>query len=258
VVDHSKMKLGRLRKRDNEFVPRLHWYGAVTLPAPPSAIDWTRGLTQWGAMKNDVIGDCTCAAAGHMEEVWAWNSTSAPDLTVSDDQVISAYSAVTGYDPKTGANDNGAVETDVLNYWMNTGIAGNKIDAYARVQVTNVTAVKQAIAMFGGAYLGIELPLSAQIQIEWDTPKRGWFKRLFHAGSDDTPGSWGGHAVPVVGYDENGLTCITWGETKRLTWAFFEKYCDECYAIVSPQWFKDGRDPDGLDLETLKSDLKGL
>ena len=50
--------------------------------------------------------------------------------TPSDKQVVAAYSAITGYNPSTGANDNGAVEIDVLNYWRQTGIAGHKIGAY--------------------------------------------------------------------------------------------------------------------------------
>ena len=71
-------------------------------------------------MGNDKIGDCTCAAAGHL--IMEWTSLAQPKMfTPTDPQIVAAYSAITGYNPKTGANDNGAAELDVLNYWRKTG-----------------------------------------------------------------------------------------------------------------------------------------
>ena len=86
-------------------------------------------------MHNDTIGDCTCAAAGHL--VMEWTANVGAETTPADADILAAYSAITGYDPKTGANDNGAVETDVLNYWRKTGIAGHKIMAYAALEPGN-------------------------------------------------------------------------------------------------------------------------
>ncbi|MGB6874974.1 MAG: hypothetical protein WBD87_02970, partial [Candidatus Acidiferrales bacterium] len=73
------------------------------------------------------------------------------------------------------------------------------------------------------------------------------------------PGSWGGHAVPVLAYDSDGLTCITWGAKKRMTWAFFAQYCDEAYAPLSHDWFSaQGIDPSGIDFAALSADLHQL
>jgi hypothetical protein len=53
------------------------------------------------------------------------------------------------------------------------------------------------------------------------------------------------------------LTCITWGQLKKMTWAWFENYCSEAYALVSKDWIKArGVSPSGFDLETLEADLK--
>ena len=53
--------------------------------------------------------------------------------------------------------------------------------------------VATAIWLFGGAYIGVELPISAQTQDVWDVPA--------NLTPDDEPGSWGGHAVYLVGYE---------------------------------------------------------
>ena len=208
-------------------------------------------------MANDTLGDCTCAAAGHMIECWTANLGDA--FTPTSAQVIAAYSAVSGYIVGNPATDNGAAELDVLNYWRQKGIAGHKIDAYAALDLhpsrgnepRGQECVKQAISLFGGAYIGLALPLSAQQQTVWDVPSL--WSRLRN---QDAPGSWGGHAVPVLAYDAEGLTCITWGAKKRMTWQFFAQYCDEAYAPLSRDWLNaQGTDPAGFDLAQLTADL---
>ena len=77
--------------------------------------------------------------------------------------------------------------------------------------------------------------------------------------NDFTPGSWGGHAVPILAYDSDTVTCITWGAKKRMTWEFFARYCDESYAALSPDWLNaQGKTPEGLDLTALQSDLNEI
>ena len=49
-------------------------------------------------MDNAQLGDCTCAAAGHLIMEWTANAQS-KTFTPSDAQIIAAYSAITGYNP---------------------------------------------------------------------------------------------------------------------------------------------------------------
>ena len=107
--------------------------------------------------------------------------------------------------------------------------------------------VRAAAWLFGGLYLGLQLPLTARAQATWD-----WTGAL---DGPARPGSWGGHAVDVVRYDEGALTIVTWGALKAMTWAFWDRYCDECYAILSPDFLAGGRAPNGFDLDALKEDL---
>jgi hypothetical protein len=178
--------------------------------------------------------------------------------------------------------------------------------------------VAAAIWLFGGCYIGLELPLSAQDQDLWDVvalrsetreAARGELSGgdslhaadgnpasdfpVAAAGGEDLaasdpsqPGSWGGHAVYLVGYDFRAwesasrqsasgapnaalptaatslpptLTCITWGQIKKMTWRWFARYCSEAYALVSKDWLNGaGVSPSGFDLATLEADLKAV
>lgn len=240
-------KLGKLTARHDKRTLQLAKYLTSALPLPPATCDWTTKVTSWPMMMNDQLGDCTCAAAGHLIELWTANSGSL--IVPTDQQIVAAYEAITGYNPATGANDNGAVETDVLNYWRQNNIGGYGIVGYAALEPHNHQHVMDAVYLFGGCYIGVSLPTSAQNQTVWSVPPGG-------AVGDGAPGSWGGHAVPIVAYDQRGLTCITWGAPLTMTWQFWDTYCEESYAILSNNWFNgQNKAPNGFDLATLQADL---
>jgi len=52
---------------------------------------------------------------------------------------------------------------------------------------------------------------------------------------------------------------VTWGALEMMTWSFWAAYCDEAYAIVSPDYL-DGKQkaPQGFSLPELQSDLADL
>ena len=254
-IDPKKLKLGKHIARHDPRTLLLASYTTAQLPAPPASFDLTSKVTGWGMMENDQIGDCTCAAAGHLLMEWTANAKKKM-LTPTDKQIVAAYSAITGYNPSTGANDNGAVEIDVLNYWRQTGIAGHKIGAYVALEPSNHNHIMDSVYMFEGCYIGVQLPISAQAQVQnhqtWSVPPGGLT-------GDGAKGSWGGHAVPVVAYDSRGVTVVTWGALQTMTWSFWEAYCDEAYAILSRDYF-DGKkpNPQGFSFQQLESDLADL
>lgn len=237
------MKLGKKRPRHDGRVPRLARY-MQAMPTAPAALDYSGKLTTLGMMRNDELGDCTCAAVGHGIQVWT--SQASNEQTISDNDVVALYERF-GYNPANPATDQGAVENDVLTSWLKVPVAGHKIDAYAAIDPANASEVKAAIYLFGYAYIGLALPNSAQNQDVWDVPAGG------SQGAGE-PGSWGGHAVIVIGYDDQHLTCITWGALKKMTWAFWNTYCDEAYAILSPDW----KGAEGFDYSALTADVQAL
>jgi hypothetical protein len=251
MVDHSHMKLGKhVARHDPRTLQFGNYLRADKLPQPKDHVDWSKAVRQWPMMANDRIGDCTCAAGGHLIEEWTANANNEP-IILPDTQIIDAYSAISGYDPRTGANDNGANELDVLNYWRQTGIGGRKIIAYAALEPQNRNHVEDATDLFGGCYIGLALPISAQRQTVWTVPPGG-------PTGPGAPGSWGGHAVPVVAYDQRVLTVVTWGALKQMTWDFWNAYCDEAYAVFSQDLLNKvtQKSPDGFDSKTLLADLQ--
>jgi hypothetical protein len=250
MINLSNMKLGKHPARhDPRTLQLANYLRPEALSTIPPTIDWTSKVTQgWPMMRNDTLGDCTCAAAGHLIEEWTANATQIQ--IPSDADIIQAYSAITGYNPEDPSTDRGAVETDVLNYWRKTGIAGHRIDAYATLEPGNHDHVRAATYIFGGCYIGVALPSSAQTQQVWAVPPGGPHGR-------GAPGSWGGHAVPVVAYDAVGLMVVTWGALKRMTWSFWDAYCDEAYVIISEDWLTSAdRTPTGFDMAALQQDLQ--
>ncbi len=254
-IDTRKLKLGKQTARHDPRTLLLASYVTHALPTPPPSFDLTTKVKAWGMMENDQIGDCTCAAAGHLLMEWTTNAGK-KTFTPTDKQVVAAYSAITGYNPTTGANDNGAVEIDVLNYWRQSGIAGHKIGAYVALEPANHNHIMDSVYIFEGCYIGLQLPISAQAQTQnhnvWSVPPGG-------PTGDGKPGSWGGHAVPVVAYDSRGVTVVTWGDLQRMTWSFWETYCEEAYAILSNDYLtKKKTSPQGFKLNQLEADLHDL
>lgn len=255
-IDPRKLKLGKGVARHDPRALLLASYLTPALPTPPASFDLTTKVgSSWGMMDNDQLGDCTCAAAGHLIMEWTANAQ-AQMVTPTDQQIVEAYSAITGYNPTTGSNDNGAVEVDVLNYWRQSGIAGHLIGAYMALEPSNHSHIMDSVYIFGGCYIGMQLPISAQAQTQnhqpWSVPPGG-------AIGDGKPGSWGGHAVPVMAYDSRGVTVVTWGALQIMTWSFWEAYCDEAYAILSMDYLSGQKTtPQGFNLTQLQADLADL
>lgn len=246
MIDATQVKCGRLPTKHDPRTLRLARYLTSTLPPAPPEYDYTAKVPSWGMLANDTVGDCTVAAAGH--EVMAWTAYATSLHLVTTEEVLAAYSAITGYDPANPDSDQGAYCLDVLKYWRATGIAGHKIGSFVAVDPDKPLEVMTALWLFGSVYLGLDLPVSAQSQAVWDVPEGGTV-------GDGAPGSWGGHAVCLQAYDADGAVIVTWGETRRVTWAFLKEYCSEAYAILSPDFLSGGKAPNGFSVDQLAADL---
>jgi hypothetical protein len=248
MADHSKMKLGRKAIKSDSRTLALRRYLMPSLPPPPAAQDWTKGITSWGMMLNDALGDCTIAGCGHAIQVWTANTGSM--VTLPDTTIENYYEQWDGYHPDDPSTDNGGIELDVLNDWQKQGLAGNALVAFADPKPANLTEIRQSIALFGGVYIGLSLPLTAQNQEVWDVAP--------HGGTNSKPGSWGGHCVFVPKYDAKSFTCITWGQLKTMTVAFWNKYCDEAHALLAQDWLTANGAPTGFNQAQLQADLNAI
>jgi len=248
MADHSNMKLGRKAIKTDSRTLALGNYLKPTLPPPPPAKDWTSNILDWGVMLNDKLGDCTIAGVAHAIQVWSANL--GKEITVDDNTVLSYYENWDGYNPADPSTDSGGIELDVLNDWHKQGFSSHNLVAFAASTVSNLVQIRQSITLFGGVYIGMGLPITAQTQDVWDVVPKG--------GANAKKGSWGGHCVFVPKYDEHGFTCITWGGLKTMTLAFWKKYCDEAYALLGQDWFNEKGAPSGFDQQQLMTDLGAI
>lgn len=244
----KNLKLGKLAPKANYKTLRLRNYLHSNAPAIPATQAWDAKFNAWTMDGNDVYGDCCFAAVAHMLSLWT--ATTGKMVKPTEAQVLKMYSAVTGFNPKTGANDNGAAISDVMNYWQTHGLAGHKIDGWAQIDHTNLQEVKTAIYLFGCVNPGLQVPQSAMDQFGNGEP--------WTVVSDDG-GILGGHSVPAFSYSPNGGTVSTWGAKEGFSWNFWMTYVDECYAPLSLDFlYANGVAPNHLNLDALRADLKAL
>lgn len=251
--------LGRGPVRHDPRTLRFATYRTPQLPRPPTAVDWTRPVGDtWPMYRNNELGCCVIASAAHTELCWLMNTGTGGDVP-TDDDVLAGYEQVGGYVPGRDDTDGGCVMLDAANWWRRVGLGGHRIGAYVKVDHADTRQVRQSIALFGVCWVGLDLPLTAKLQIRegraWTVPS-GSGKRS-HNG---TPGSWGGHAVALVGYDLRGPVAVTWGREQHMTWHFLRTYGAEAYTMVGPEWIEpsSGRSPSGFNAEALRDDLTAI
>ncbi len=220
------MKLGRISAPLPPSTLFLANYQTQQFANPPAFSNYLPNAT-YATYGNTEIGDCTIAAAFNAIETLK----ASPAPIYPDTLAIETYSAVTGYSPADPITDRGAVVSTVLSCWSASGFplsalnpafsaTVDKLDAFCHIDPQNVDLIKRAIYEFGGIYLGLMLPITVQYPGPWTLPPSA------------TP-LWGGHAVWAAAYDDQTLTCITWGEPKQMTWDFFKTYAEESWALFS-------------------------
>lgn len=235
----AQFKLGKLAATRPYGLRELREYAKGPLPAPPTSADFYSGLSL-PIDGNATYGDCVMAGTAHLVAAW--------DKEASEhDKVPTGATVVSEYFKLTGGADTGLNEANVLQTWHRSGLFGHKIEAYAPVAHTDITAIHQSIAFYGGAMFGIQCPDSAQTQFAAGEP---W---IVVKGATVE----GGHCIVGLGFDDLYVYCATWGGVAKVTYPFLAKYLDESWAVIPNQFVEAGKGPD-LDLAALKADLAAL
>lgn len=247
----AERKLGRKAVVHDSRTVRMSRY-FTALPAPPQNVDWTKGQTSFGMLRNDVLGDCSIAGIGHAIQVWSQNTST--EATITDDDVQAYYEAWCGYNPADPSTDAGGILLYVLKDFKKDGFVDHRLVGYGAA-ISSVKTVQQAISLFGGVYIGFNVP-------QFIMPSDGEPPKVWDVqpGLDNT--IVGGHCVFVAGYstDEFGAVTfklISWGEVYSMTQAFWAHFVDESYALVGLDWVEP-KCPAGLNLTELLSDLAAI
>lgn len=250
----AKLRLGKLPPKADPRNLKLRTYLAADMPPPPASCNWLGGSSPPSPMlANDRVGCCVFASMAHQTRGWTGVSRRKP-VTITDRQVLAAYSEVTGYNAADPSTDQGTYWLDGLKHWRKTGIAGHKINAFVQLKQGSMKDIQTAVWLFGGVALGINMPLTALDQI--DAGGVWWVSSAKGRGE---AGTWGGHAVPVVCYTQTRVWCVTWGQLQQMTWEFVRAYADEAFAAISEtDWLTGGKSPGGFNFAKLTQDLGQL
>ena len=219
----------------------LTYYVAGHLPTPPAKIDPPKFGT-WGMLGNDRYGDCGVAGIQHGLEADA-TIVKLEEQWPSDAHVID-------YDLNyTGGADTGVVLSDFLRYVRTNKFYDHTISAYAPVRVQDVPTLHSAIHLYGFAYSGIKVTHGMQVAFGENKP---W---------DNTACSGaivGGHCVPIIGYDDQFLYCVTWGEIQKITYSAWHYIATEAWAVISGEFEKAHGNGRGVSITALQQDLNKL
>jgi|HubBroStandDraft_1064217.scaffolds.fasta_scaffold71282_2 hypothetical protein len=244
-------KLGKHPPVVDSRTLRFANYLAATLPAPPASVNYGAKVPEWPMYYNNEYGDCTCAAAGHMIQNWTANAGA--EVTPPQASVLTFYEHFVGTPPPSDA---GCDMLSVLKYWRSAGLDAQPIEGFAALDLKNQTQAQNAVYLTGSIYIGVALPNFAvqgdMLTVPWVVPPGGPV-------GDAAPNPNNGHCIPAVAYDAAGLTVVTWGEAKSMSWGFFDAYADEAFAVVSKNFIeRTGETPAGFSLASLEADLAQL
>lgn len=187
--------LGKTPVRHDDRTLKLAAYAPSSGFVFPKSKSWAPDVPSFPMLANDRFGDCVFAGAYHQIQLWL--DADGVDVVPAEADTLQAYAEVTGFNPADPSTDRGANLLDALNFWRKTGMPWtvngtpmrHEIAGYAKIEHTNHAEAKLAIAEFGGAYLGVNLPLAAQAQ--FGSGKHWTVGR----GPNSVPGSWGGHCL---------------------------------------------------------------
>lgn len=250
------LRLGRVAPPPRRYAlaPRVERVMPQSLWPYPASFCWGQNVKSWPVLLNDRIGDCTCASLTHLLLAKASEpgDLAGQAFAPHDADVLQLYRDVSGYDPSTGANDNGAVMLDVLHRVQSHPLAGHLIGRPYTVGLRDHAVLRSVLHATGGLYVGVNLPLAWQSNPEvWDAT---W-------GAADGPGTWGGHAIAVIGADDNGVWLVSWGTRRYMTWRAWDAVAEECHTFLDSLWFRRTQhvtSVPGIDFGPMEAGLGGL
>jgi hypothetical protein len=258
---------GKYGRRDPDPTkPRLYLddyfdaaHVAATLPAFNPDVNYAAKVSTWPMYINGPdpsapdgltsgIGDCTCAYAGHaIQAITAYSGT---EVTITDQDVLAAYCAISGFVPGNESTDTGCQIQDVLNYWRTTGIGGHKIIGFGALRTWDTDNLNAALNLFWTVDLGVNLPQSAEAQFSKGEP---WVPVRGAAIA-------GGHCIGLQAFTPSmdELHPVTWGALWKMNQAFNREYTQEAWVPIFPEVIAAAQQSGAIDLPALAADFTAL
>jgi len=244
-----RQKTNILKYKDYRIIEK------IALPGFP--LGYASGVNLSQMFLNDKLGDCACACTLHLREVFTSMGGIAKLFTDTDAENL--YEGGCDYNPKDPSTDQGCEFSTLLQYLKNQGI----ISSFLQLDNTNINEFYEVVYYFGGPFIGVQLPQSAEDQFNngeaWDVVA-------------NDGGILGGHAIggveasaktttlKIVGVTAKGdLIVSTWGGLIPMTPAFFNKYVDEGWLAFDKEILNaQGVTPAGFNFAQLEADEQAI
>jgi hypothetical protein len=124
------------------------------------------------------------------------------------------------------------------------------VELYAPSALNDVRSLRSIVDMYGFAYTGIVVYEGMEAACQGDPAQwQPWTTAL--VGGTVA----GGHCVPIVGYDEEWLYAVTWGQVQRISYPAWHEITDEVWAVITGQLKTAGGDDRGASYAALTKDL---
>jgi len=232
-----ELKFGKLPPRiDKRTIPLSKILKVKLLPELPTSYNLHEVLNVDDdfMFANDKYGNCVKASRAHQTLVFE-AFEQGKQIKITDQEVVDDYFK------ETGGPDSGLYLLDSLKDWRKDGWeVGGKvytIYAFASVDWKNHDEVKHCIHLLGGVNFGM---MVFQKDIDQFNAGEDWeltgFDSIFRSRHGVYLYAYGHnhHDCPhcAVGWDEDGIICMTWGRRQKMSWNFWDARVDEAYAIV--------------------------
>ncbi len=230
------------------------YFNADKLPLPPLVFGRPWLVSALGILGNDRFGDCVWAGAAH-ETLMLEADANQLMAVFTSNNVLSDYSAATGFVQSDPATDQGTDVQAAAKYRQQTGIVDlngrrHQIDVYAALRTGDLEQLALAVSILGIAGVGVSLPDNAESQFNmgeaWDV-------------QDNAPGS-DGHYIPCIGRNSRGnYLFVSWGRLQAATPRWVATYMDEGICYLSRERLKSsGLSPQGFNMAALEEDFRNL
>jgi hypothetical protein len=247
-----RFKFGKKSPRKKLGVPALGDFLSPASEWPavkPWGWEYSLPQGELDILGNDQYGNCGECGAMHLMQTQA-ASVRGKVLTPTLAETLALYSAVAGFNASDPSTDQGTDLTTLLEYWKDQGITiggeKHKILGWATLDLSSAAQMRYAGYVFGGLYLGINCPQSAEDNTsDWQYVA-------------DSP-TVGGHCINLAGEGSLGTHIQSWGQNIPTSWEFMLHQLDEGYAVITDFW-ADAQDksPSGLDLNGLLDAMKQI
>lgn len=217
------------------------------------------GAGTWGYMGNNTTGDCVEAAIVHSIMYNTLEATGTPALFVDND-AVSLYTAWTGYNPSTGANNNGTPVALALGKWASPGITDDNghvhtILATLQLNANDTAEVAEACYVLGAISLVLEIPAEWEVSFgSLQSNNKTWDYVA-------SPTGYISHFATIVGRSTNGnFIVVSWGYLWEMTPAGFIQAVTAAYAFITTDYVNPGtgKSPLGYTMPQLQQYLAAM